>query len=93
MQIDVVAMIQGVFDAGQAGEISQRFADDVRDAIRTVSYPGPVRRSVCDYDKLLVALAAVEPGDSVRPEFRALELGQLWRRLGPSLASGLTVAN
>lgn len=93
MQIDTTAMIQGVFDAREEGEISQGFADAIRNTIHAIAYRGPVGRSVCDYEHLLSALAVVIPGADARAEFHALELGQLWRRLGPSLASGLTVAN
>ncbi len=93
MQIDTVAMMQGVYDARDNGQISEQFANDVRNTILAISYPGPVGRSVCDYEHLLSALAVIEPGEGVLPEFRALELGLLWQRLGQSLSSGLSVAN
>lgn len=86
MQIDVTAMLQGLGDARDKNEVSENFADKIYSAVREISYRGPVGRQVCDYDKLLMALSAIEP------EYW-IEASMLWKRLGNSLSSGITVAN
>ncbi len=85
-RVDLTAFSQGIWDARDAKEIPQEFADLVCQAAANISYPNVVGRSVCDYDKLLIALAGVKTDHWVNLVF-------LWKYLGPSLSSGISVAN
>lgn len=86
MQVDVTAMLQGLHDALESGEISEEFHAAMMREIAKVSRRGKVGRSECDYAQFLRAVAHVinfDPG----------EYAKAWRHLGHSLAEGLIVLN
>lgn len=88
MQIDTVAMVQGIHDALAEKKISEEFKRKLVKAIYANSKPGPVRRLEISMRKLLRVLDEVEePNDSWN------QWAQVWSRLGPSIASALGVAN
>ena len=84
MSVDTVALLQGVIDALADRKISEEFYERVRYAISSVSHIGPVGRSECRHDELLLALSTIEA--------EWIEWTMLWKYLGDSLSSGITVA-
>jgi hypothetical protein len=86
MKVDVTAMWQGISDARDKDGIPQELYNDLWKAVSSVSYQGSVGRRVCDYGALLQALALVQT-----PHW--FYLTKVWRRLGESLASGISVAS
>jgi hypothetical protein len=86
MKVDFTAMWQGVSDALDAGSISQALYDELWNEVRIITFLGISGRDVCDYGELMSVLSSIQP-DSYFP------LARLWRNLGPSLASGLSVAS
>lgn len=90
MQVDTVALLQGVFDARDEKLISPKFAESLHKAIYSVSLSTIRSRSFCKYDELMTALSTVEPEDGED----WYQLSSLWKDyLGKSLASGITVRN
>lgn len=86
MQVDITALLQGIYDARNDKKISPEFANEIIVIVREITYSGPVRRPVCDYDKLLIELSKIETE-------RWWQLSFLWKYLGDSLSSGITAAN
>lgn len=85
MKVDYLAMWQGVGDALDAREIENSFYLELFDKVACKTFVGNSGRKLIYYTDLLHALASVEPATDY-------QLVHLWRRLGPSLASGLNVA-
>lgn len=86
MKVDYLAMWQGVGDALDAREISNTFYLELHDRVSIKVFYGKTGRRLIYYTDLLQALATVEPTHN-------LDAARLWRRLGVSLASGISVAN
>lgn len=84
MRIDTTAFLQGVINAETEHTICQELAQQIYDAVDSISYRGPVGRSVCDYDKLLVELSKIEA--------EWIEWSLMWKHLGDWMSSGITVA-
>jgi len=91
MQVDTTAMLQGICDARDAKEISHELYSKLCERIMKVSEPGSVGRLECDYEQLMCQLGLVPYDGDIDPEW--VEFSMLWKRLGDSLASGITVAN
>ena len=87
MKVDFTAMWQGVSNASDAGEIDENLVIALYERIRPLAYPGKSGRLVVLYFDLLSALAMVET--SAAP----IRMARLWRHLGTSLASGISVAS
>ena len=79
MLLDTIATLQGVIDA----DIDQ--SRRICRAIQDISFPGIVGRRVCRYVDLLRVLARIE--------LHWTEMSKLWKKLGPSMASGFIVAS
>ena len=88
MKIDTVAMVQGIHDALAEGKISEEFKRKLVNAIYANSKPGPVGRQEISMRKLLRVIDEVEEANDSWNQW-----AQVWSRLGPSIASGLGVAN
>jgi len=87
MQIDTVAMVQGIHDALAEGKISKEFHRKLINGIYEASRPGPVGRGELSMEDLFDALVEFEDEEPWH------QWAQVWPRLGPSIASGLGVAN
>lgn len=83
--VDTTAFLQGVGDTEQAGWITQQEYYDICQHVLKLSHVGSVGRRVCGYQELLEALAGFE--------LSSFSTQQLWKRIGPSLISGLGVAD
>ena len=85
-QVDVTAFLQGVSNAHDEKPylVDEQLYVLICQAVHNISFAGPVKRQVCNYNALLRTLASIH-GDW-------LELSTLWSYLGESLQSGLCVA-
>lgn len=92
MQVDTIAMLQGIFNARDANEISSLLCKELHERISNISTPGKVGRPECDYTSLLEQLGLAACAENV-DGVEWIEFSLLWKRLGDSLASGITVAN
>lgn len=86
IKVDVTAMWQGISDAHDRGEIDKAFYELLWAGIQGNAYRGRVGRRVIEYRSLLEVLAKTEPVHYV-------QLVDLWKRLGASIASGVSVAS
>ena len=85
MLLDTVATLQGVVDTRKANEITQEQYVKIHRAIHGLSRLGDAGRIICNYAEFLCAIAGIE--------MHWTEATALWKRLGPSIASGLIVAS
>lgn len=83
MRIDKTAFCQGVINAETEHVICRDLATKIYNAVHSISYRGPVGRSVCDYDKLLVELSKIEAP--------WIEWSLMWKHLGEWMSSGISV--
>jgi len=86
MKVDYLAMWQGVGDALDAGEITNTTYTELLDRINVKTFHGKNGRRLIYYTDLLASLALVETSNP-------FELVRLWRRLGASIASGISVVS
>lgn len=91
MQIDTTAMLQGILDARDANEISDDLCSELQRLISKVSKPGKLGRQECDYARVLeqIGLAAYA---SHLDDVPLAEYARLWKRLGDSISSVISVA-
>ena len=85
MNVDVVAMLQGIHNARHDKKIPQSMHSAIVHAIVAVAKSGPVGRAEIDHGVMLRELAGIE-------SFPALYWADLWPYLGDSIASGISVA-
>lgn len=86
MKVDFTAMWQGVSNAADAKEIDDGLLIALYERIRPLAFEGKTARLVINYSDLLCGLSQVEPSNY-------MQLVRLWRHLGTSLASGISVAS
>lgn len=88
MNIDYIAMSQGIGDALDAGEIEYSFYLELLKKVGCLTFVVQSGRPLIRYIDLLQALATVVPTND-----RQYQMVCLWRRLGTSIASGISVAS
>ena len=85
MQVDKVAMMQGVINAHTDKKIPDELYEELMKRFQRISKPGKVGRHECDYAELLKEISEVDA--------RWLHLVRLWEYLGKYISSGISVAN
>lgn len=88
MQIDTVAMVQGIHNALAKEKISEEFHRELVNVIYSRSEPGPVRRQEISLENLFLAILDVD-----HDFWPWHHWSYLWEELGESIASGIGVAN
>ena len=92
MNIDSVAMLQGISDARDANEISDVLYTELCRRIDKISRCGETGRKECYYGDLLNELSLMIFAGRL-DEIPNVEYARMWRLLGVSLADGIMVAN